>query len=107
MPAHGFSSPGSDEPASCGRSGDRCHTEILGLNWRPFKKIAALNIPVVSLPLRELQAAEKRCGPWFDKLTMRSKPLKSLTLILSLSKDGALDSAFFGSLLMSRYLPKE
>jgi hypothetical protein len=35
------------------------------------------------------QAAEKRCGPWFDKLTMRSKPLKSLGLILSLSKDDA------------------
>ena len=33
--------------------------------------------------------AEKRCGPWFDKLTMRSKPLISLDLILSLSKDGA------------------
>ena len=26
---------------------------------------------------------------WFDKLTMRFKPLKSLGLILSLSKDGA------------------
>jgi hypothetical protein len=34
-----------------------------------------------------LAARLKRCGPWFDKLTMRSKPLKSLGLILSLSKD--------------------
>ena len=41
----------------------------------------------------------KRCCPWFDKLTMRSKPLKSLALILSLSKDGAWISAFFSSIL--------
>jgi hypothetical protein len=42
---------------------------------------------------------KKRCGPWFDKLTMWSKPLKSLHLILSLSKDAAWISAFFSSLL--------
>ncbi len=35
------------------------------------------------------QVAEKRCCPWFDKLTMRSKPVISLGLILSLSQDGA------------------
>jgi len=34
-------------------------------------------------------------GPWFEKLTMRFKPLKSLYLILSLSKDEAEISAFF------------
>jgi hypothetical protein len=32
------------------------------------------------------QAAEKRLRPWFDTLTMRFKPLKTLGLILSLSK---------------------
>jgi len=46
-----------------------------------------------------LQAAEKRCRPWFDRLTMRFKPLKSLDLILSLSKDEAEISGFFSSLL--------
>ena len=45
----------------------------------------------------------KRCCPWFDKLTMRSKPLKLLYLILSLSKDGAKISAFF-SILLKRTL---
>jgi hypothetical protein len=35
------------------------------------------------------QGAEKQSCPWFDKLTMRAKPLKSLNLILSLSKDEA------------------
>jgi hypothetical protein len=45
------------------------------------------------------QDAEKRCGPWFDKLTMRFKPLKSLHLIPSLSKDEAGISAFFSRLL--------
>ena len=34
-----------------------------------------------------------------DKLTVRFKPLKSLHLILSLSKDEAGFSAFFSSLL--------
>ena len=34
-----------------------------------------------------------------DKLTMRSKPLKSLYLILSLSKDEALIFAIFCNLL--------
>jgi hypothetical protein len=33
--------------------------------------------------------AEKRCCPWFDKLTMRLKSLKTRDLILSLSKDEA------------------
>jgi len=46
--------------------------------------------------LRHREAAEKRCSPWFDTLTMRSrfdtltmrsKPLKPFCLILSLSKD--------------------
>ena len=46
-----------------------------------------------------LKAAEKRCGPWFDKLTMRFKPLKTLDLILSLSKDEAGFSAVFSILL--------
>ena len=46
------------------------------------------------------QSAEKRCGPWFDTLTMRFKPLKSLHLILSLSKDEAGISAFFSILLV-------
>jgi len=45
----------------------------------------------------------KRCCPWFDKLTMRPKPLKLLYLILSLSKDGAKISAFF-SILLKRTL---
>jgi hypothetical protein len=40
------------------------------------------------------QDAEKQCGPWFDKLTMRFKPLKTLDLILSLSKDEAMNTAF-------------
>jgi len=34
-------------------------------------------------------------SPRFEKLTMRFKPLKSLYLILSLSKDEAGISAFF------------
>jgi len=38
-----------------------------------------------------------------DKLTMRSKPLKLLYLILSLSKDGAKIFAFF-SILLKRTL---
>jgi hypothetical protein len=38
-------------------------------------------------------------APNRDKLTMRSKPLKSLHLILSLSKDEAGISAFFSILL--------
>jgi len=49
------------------------------------------------------QNAEKHCCPWFDKLTMRPKPLKSLGLILSLSKDGAWISAFFSSILVFRH----
>jgi hypothetical protein len=36
---------------------------------------------------------------WFDKLTMRVKPLISRGLILSLSKDGAMDSCFFNDRL--------
>jgi hypothetical protein len=40
------------------------------------------------------EVAEKHCCPWFDKLTTRVKPLKSLDLILSLSKDGAWIPAF-------------
>jgi len=44
-----------------------------------------------------LKAAETRCGPWFDKLTMRPKPFKSLYLILSLSKDEGRSSCFFSS----------
>ncbi len=47
-----------------------------------------------SLRTLKYWTAEKRCGPWFDKLTMRSKPLKSLDLILSLSKDEAGISIF-------------
>ncbi len=43
------------------------------------------------------KVAEKRCSPWFDKLTMRPKPLISPGLILSMSKDGAGISAFFRS----------
>ena len=42
---------------------------------------------------------KKRCCPWFDKLTMRAKPLKTRDLILSLSKDEAKISRFFSSLL--------
>ena len=44
---------------------------------------------------RSIQIAPRRasCGPWFETafglLTMRSKPLKLLCLILSLSKDEA------------------
>ena len=38
--------------------------------------------------------------PWFDKLTMRAKPLKTHDLILSLSKDEAKISCFFSSLLV-------
>jgi len=37
--------------------------------------------------------------PWFDKLTMRARPLKTRDLILSLSKDEAKISCFFSSLL--------
>jgi hypothetical protein len=40
------------------------------------------------------QAAEKRCCPWFDKLTMRINSLKTLDLILSLSKDEGKFEAF-------------
>jgi hypothetical protein len=35
--------------------------------------------------------------PWFDKLIMRAKPLKTRDLILSLSKDEAKISCFFSS----------
>jgi hypothetical protein len=40
------------------------------------------------------QAAEKRCRSWFGKFIMRFKPLKSLGLILNLSKDEAKAAAF-------------
>jgi hypothetical protein len=43
---------------------------------------------------------KNRCCPWFDKLTMRAKPLKTRDLILSLSKDEAKISCFFSSLLV-------
>ncbi|MGC2396982.1 MAG: hypothetical protein WA579_13425, partial [Rhodomicrobium sp.] len=46
------------------------------------------------------QTAEKRCCPWFDKLTMRAKPLKTRDLNLSLSKDEAKISCFFSILLV-------
>ncbi|MGB7916801.1 MAG: hypothetical protein WCF79_16155, partial [Rhodomicrobium sp.] len=36
---------------------------------------------------------------WLDKLTVRAKPLKTLDLILSLSKDEAKISCSFSSLL--------
>jgi hypothetical protein len=39
------------------------------------------------LKKQRLKKAESHARPWFDKLTMRFKPLKSLVLILSLSKD--------------------
>jgi hypothetical protein len=39
--------------------------------------------------------------PWFDKLTMRINSLKTLDLILSLSKDEARLPGFFTSLLRS------
>jgi hypothetical protein len=45
------------------------------------------------------QVAEKRCRPWFDKLTMRAKPLITRNLILSLSKDGTSVRLFFSILL--------
>jgi hypothetical protein len=32
---------------------------------------------------------KKRCCPWFDRLTMRMNAVKTLDLILSLSKDEA------------------
>jgi hypothetical protein len=51
---------------------------------------------------KDQQTAERRCGPWFDKLTMRSKALKRLGLILSLSKDEAKKSGFFSDLLKLR-----
>ncbi len=48
---------------------------------------------------------ESRCGPWFDKLTMRFKPLKTRGLILSLSKDEAGISALDRDPIAS--LPRE
>ena len=39
------------------------------------------------LKKQRVKKAEGQARPWFDKLTMRFKPLKSLALILSLSKD--------------------
>jgi hypothetical protein len=48
-----------------------------------------------------LKAAEKGRCPWFDKLTMRINSLKTLDLILSLSKDEAKLPGFFSSLLTS------
>jgi hypothetical protein len=42
---------------------------------------------------------KKRRCPWFDKLTMRINSLKTLDLILRVSKDEAKLSGFFGSLL--------
>jgi hypothetical protein len=42
---------------------------------------------------------KNRCCPWFDRLTIRAKPLKTRGLILSLSKDEAKISCFFGVLL--------
>jgi hypothetical protein len=47
---------------------------------------------------RRYQPAEKRCGPWFDKLTMRANALMTPGLILSLSKDEAKISCFFSNL---------
>ena len=41
---------------------------------------------------------KKRYCPWFDRLTMRIKPLKTRDLILSLSKDEAKIPCFFRSL---------
>ena len=43
--------------------------------------------------------------PWFDKLTMRFKPLKRLDLILSLSKDEDTFSGFSASLLGEIEIP--
>jgi hypothetical protein len=40
---------------------------------------------------------KNRCCPWFDKLTMRAKPLKTRDLILSLSKDEAKISHAFSA----------
>jgi hypothetical protein len=45
------------------------------------------------------QDAEKASCPWFDRLTMRMNSLKTLDLILSLSKYEAKISCFFSSLL--------
>ena len=56
---------------------------------------AAVTFPRAYLLLMD----SKRCCPWFDKLTMRAKPLKTRDLILSLSKDEAKISCFFSSLL--------
>jgi hypothetical protein len=50
------------------------------------------------LCFRTWQDADKRSCPWFDKLTMRAKPLKKLDLILSLSKDEAKIPCFFSIL---------
>jgi hypothetical protein len=43
---------------------------------------------------------KNRCCPWFDKLTMRAKALKTPDLILSPSKDEAKISCLFSSLLV-------
>ena len=48
-----------------------------------------------------LQTGCRRCGPWFDRLTMRPKTLKLLNLILSLSKDKAWSPASFSVSLLS------
>jgi hypothetical protein len=63
-----------------------------GLNYK-----TALATQALTLSLSKGEAIEGvRAGrtSWFDTLTMRSKSLKSLGLILSLSKDGAANSAF-------------
>jgi hypothetical protein len=53
---------------------------------------------------------KKRCRPWFDRLTMRMNALKTLDLILSLSKDGATISCCFGNPLVAvkkQYTPHD
>ena len=50
-------------------------------------------------PETSAQLRRTATSSWFDKLTMRAKPLKTRDLILSLSKDEAKISCFFSSLL--------
>jgi two-component system chemotaxis response regulator CheY len=78
-----------------GKQSEAKYAGASGWMVKPFHIDSLLEVVRQFLPARRAQAdCEKRCGAWFDKLTMRFRPLKSRDLILSLSKDDAKNSAF-------------
>jgi hypothetical protein len=78
--------PGANRSCSYWRSG-----------WRRFILTSGANLTFESCLPRAggckcrnrttSRMLKNRCCPWFDRLTMRAKPLKTRDLILSLSKD--------------------